>query len=156
MPVFISYRHAERLYAFILNERLQLEGIDTCLELFDAEAHQTTSDVSGIFLHNLSSCSHMIVVLGDAAATNQTWWLPFGLGMASALDRRIALYQTTEAPPPDYLQKWPVLGCRDHIDLLVGAYHDESAFSGLRGAEDHMVSADVFHTDLKARIRRGY
>ncbi|PWB33015.1 molecular chaperone Tir [Pseudomonas sp. SDI] len=155
MPVFISYRHTERLYAFILNERLQLEGIDTCLELFDAEAHQTTSDVYGIFQHNLTSCSHMIVVLGDAAS-NDTWWLPFGLGMASAHNRRIALYQSTEVPPPEYLQKWPVLGCRDQIDLFVGAYHDEKTFSGLGGAEDHMVSADVFHTDLKARIRRGY
>lgn len=159
MPVFISYRHSERLYAFIINERLKLEGIETCLELFDAQAQQTTEDVCGIFQHHLAECSHLIAVLGDVAS--EAWWLPFGLGAATALNRRITLYQGSEAPP-DYLHRWPLLSCREHLELFVRAYHDEQTFyraitSDSRAQRaDNQVNAEFFHTDLKAKIRRGF
>jgi hypothetical protein len=46
MPVFISYRHEERLDAFILNERLLLEGITAQLVEFGANG-QTREDAHG-------------------------------------------------------------------------------------------------------------
>ncbi|MDD0974287.1 molecular chaperone Tir [Pseudomonas fontis] len=159
MSVFICYRHTERLYAFILNERLKLEGIDTCLEMFDAESHQTTDDVCGIFQRNIVDCTHLVMVLGSHVP--DAWWLPFGLGAATLLNRRVTLYQGGDLPA-DYLQRWPTLSNREHIDLFVRAYHDEQTFCRAivadeqDGRQNNRANAEFFHIDLKAKIRRGF
>lgn len=59
MPVFISYRHAGRLDAFILNERLLLEGIPTQLVLFDSQG-QTFDDLHGGFCQQMADATHWI------------------------------------------------------------------------------------------------
>ncbi|CAK9891589.1 MULTISPECIES: TIR domain-containing protein [Pseudomonas] len=160
MPVFISYRHSERLDAFIINERLKLEGISTQLELFDSEAQQTTDDISGIIRRNISQCTHLIAVL--APETAEAWWVPFQLGAATLINRRVAFYQCGEATLPGYLEKWPTMNNREHIDLYVRAYHDEQTFKRSIDSEaceanaTNRSNADFFHADLKAKIRRGF
>jgi len=67
MPVFISYRHEQRLDAFILNERLLLEGIPAQLVLFDIKG-QTSEDLYGSFCQQMSDATHWIGVLPECAA----------------------------------------------------------------------------------------
>ena len=117
MPVFISYRHPDRLDAFVINERLKLEGINTCLELFDPQG-QTTDDICTLFNTNINACTHMITVLGQSGVDE--WWVPFSLGSATQLNRRLAFYQC-EGTLPGYLERWPTLNRREHIDLFVSA-----------------------------------
>jgi len=160
MPVVISYRHQERLDAFIINERLKLEGIDTHLDLFDGSAGQTADDITGLVCRNVSGCTHLITVLCQENA--DTWWTPFQLGAATLSNRRIALFQCTDSVLPDYLEKWPIMRLREHIDLFVLAYHDEQTFKrsidneGADADAINRVNADFFHADLKAKIRRGF
>ncbi len=154
MPVFISYRHPDRLDAFVINERLKLEGINTCLELFDPQARQTTDDICTLFNTNINACTHMITVLGQGGTDE--WWIPFSLGSATQLNRRLAFYQC-EGSLPGYLERWPILTRREHIDLFVSAYHDEQTFRraiSKDAAETNRNNAEFFHTDLKARLRR--
>lgn len=160
MPVVISYRHQQRLDAFILNERLKLEGIVTYLDLFDCDTGQTTDDISGLIRQNVSNCTHLIAVLSQENAEN--WWLPFQLGAATLKNRRVSLLQCGESPLPSYLEKWPIMSLREHIDLFVLAYHDEQTFKrsftkvGPDAETTNQVNADFFHADLKAKIRRGF
>lgn len=160
MPVFISYRHNERLDAFIINERLKLEGIATQLDLFDSDDQQTTEDVCGLVSRNIEHCTHLIAVLSQHNAGS--WWVPFQLGAATLTNRRISLYQSGEGTLPGYLEKWPTLGAREHIDLFVRAYHDEQTFKraiahdGCDANVTNRANADFFHADLKAKIRRGF
>jgi len=160
MPVVISYRHPQRLDAYIISERLKLEGIATHLELLDSDAGQTADDISGLIYGTVSNGTHLISVLGDDNA--QSWWVPFQLGAATLGNRRVALYHCADGSLPDYLDKWPVMSSREHIDLFVLAYHDEQTFkrsiSQTDSAADatNRLNAGFFHADLKAKIRRGF
>ncbi|MNJ33775.1 hypothetical protein D3C77_284650 [compost metagenome] len=160
MPVFISYRHSDRLDAFTINERLKLEGIATQLDLFDNDDQQTTDAICGLITRHVNSCSHLIVVLSQD--TPHAWWLPFQLGAGTLTNRRMSLYQYAGSAPSGYLEKWPIMTTREHIDLFVHAYHDERTFKRSITREDpdaqatNRANADFFHADLKAKIRRGF
>ncbi|AIL63942.1 TIR domain-containing protein [Pseudomonas alkylphenolica] len=160
MPVVISYRHPQRLNAYIISERLKLEGIATHLDLFDGDAGQTGDDIFGLVCSNISSCTHLISVLSEENA--DTWWVPFQLGAATLSNRRVSLFQCAESTLPDYLDKWPIMSSREHIDLFVLAYHDEQTFKRSITKEEagadatNRLNAGFFHADLKAKIRRGF
>ena len=159
MPVFISYHHNERLDAFILNERLLLEGIPTQLVPFDNEG-QTLDDLHGGFCQHMADATHWVGVLHE---TNiEDWWTAWLLGAAAMANRRATFYHAGLGETPERLGKWPVMREREHIDLFVRAYHDEQTFgramvlpSG-RGVVRDRDNADFFHADLKAKIRRGF
>ncbi|MCL8298907.1 MULTISPECIES: molecular chaperone Tir [Pseudomonas] len=159
MPVFISYHQNERLDAFILNERLLLEGIPTQLVPFDSEG-QTHDDLQGSFCQHMADATHWIGVLCEAYT--EDLWTAWLLGAAAMADRRVTFYHPDSTELPQGLRKWPVMRERAHIDLFVRAYHDEQTFGRAMAspAGDGVVSdrdnADFFHADLKAKIRRGF
>jgi len=159
MPVFISYRHEERLDAYILNERLLLEGITAQLVEF-AKAGQTHDDLYGSACQQISDATHWIGLL--PAESSEDWWTAWLLGAAVMANRRISFYREGDGELPAHLGKWPVMRERGHIDLFVRAYHDERTFDramvlpqGHGGCADR-YNADFFHADLKAKIRRGF
>lgn len=160
MPVLISYRHPQRLDAYIISERLKLEGIATHLDLFDSDVGLSADDISGLISSNINCCTHVISVLSQDNA--DSWWVPFQLGAATLSNRRVSLFQCIDSTVPDHLDKWPVMSSREHIDLFVLAYHDEQTFkrSIARDATDadatNRLNAGFFHADLKAKIRRGF
>jgi hypothetical protein len=159
MPVFISYRHEERLDAFILNERLLLEGIPAHLVLFDCDG-QTNEDLYGSFCQHVCDATHWIGLLPERFTDD--WWTAWLLGAAVMASRRVSFYQPDGDALPSHLGKWPVMRERSHIDLFVRAYHDECTFAraltlpALGGSWADRDNADFFHADLKAKIRRGF
>ncbi|MDH0305178.1 MULTISPECIES: molecular chaperone Tir [unclassified Pseudomonas] len=159
MPVFISYRHDERLDAFILNERLLLEGIPTQLVRFDDEG-QTFDDLHGSFCQQMTDATHWVGILPPN--NRDDWWTAWLLGAAAMTNRRVSFYHAGASESPGYLGKWPTMRKREHIDLFVRAYHDEQTFGramasmARRGTLSDRDNADFFHADLKAKIRRGF
>ncbi|MDH0649861.1 molecular chaperone Tir [Pseudomonas sp. GD03858] len=159
MPVFISYRHDERLDAFILNERLLLEGIPTQLVRFDDEG-QTFDDLHGSFCQQMTDATHWVGILPRNHGDD--WWTAWLLGAAAMAHRRVSFYHAGPGELPGYLGKWPTMSKREHIDLFVRAYHDEQTFGramasmSRRGTVSDRDNADFFHADLKAKIRRGF
>ncbi|WP_323613986.1 molecular chaperone Tir [Pseudomonas putida] len=159
MPVLITYRHEERLDAFILNERLLLESIPAQLVLFDCQG-QTREDLYSSFCRYMSDATHWIGLLSEWAAAD--WWTPWLLGAAVMSSRRVSFYQRNGGALPECFGKWPVMRERRHIDLFVRAYHDECTFTRAmtlppgRGSCADRDNADFFHADLKAKIRRGF
>jgi hypothetical protein len=159
MPVFISYRHEERLDAFILNERLLLEGITAQLVEFGSDG-QTHDDLYGSACQQISDATHWIGLL--PAETEQDWWTAWLLGAAVMANRRVSFYRKGDGELPIHLGKWPVMREGVHIDLFVRAYHDERTFERAMvlpkgsGACADRHNADFFHADLKAKIRRGF
>ncbi|NIE76879.1 molecular chaperone Tir [Pantoea sp. Tr-811] len=159
MPVFISYCQEARLDAFILNERLLLEGITAQLVLFDADG-QTHDDLYGNGCQQMSDATHWIGLL--PAAAGEDWWTAWLLGAAVMANRRVCFYRAGDEPLTGFLSRWPVMRERAHIDLFVRAYHDECTFQRAmvlptaRGTCADRDNADFFHADLKAKIRRGF
>jgi hypothetical protein len=50
-----------------------------------------------------------------SAATKDSWWVPWEIGMATEKDYPIATYAGDSTPLPQYLKNWPYL--RSHSDL---------------------------------------
>lgn len=161
MPVFISYRHTDRVQAMAINARLKQANIKTYLDVLDAES-QTTDDITGVITRNITDCTHLLAVVSEKTA--QSWWVPFEIGEATISNRRICSYQAGPSALPLYLDKWPKLSGDTDINFFIDAYREEvltkrsigleSISESVRGT--YKGNADLFHDQLKNRIRRGF
>ncbi|EUB87655.1 toll/interleukin-1 receptor domain-containing protein [Pseudomonas koreensis] len=161
MPVFISYRHIDRPQAMAINAQLMQANIKTYLDVLDPES-QTTDDITGVITRNITECTHLLAVVSEKTALS--WWVPFEIGEATISNRRICSFRTGQAKLPEYLDKWPKLSTASDLNFFIDAYREEvsskrsialdssnESFSGT-----YKRNADLFHEQLKNRIRRGF
>ncbi|WLH30600.1 toll/interleukin-1 receptor domain-containing protein [Pseudomonas canadensis] len=161
MPVFISYRHTDRLQAMAINARLSQANIKTYIDVLDAES-QTTDDITGVITRRITECTHLLAVVSEQTA--RSWWVPFEIGEATISNRRICSFKTGSSELPLYLDKWPKLTSDNDISFFIDAYREEvttKRSSVLDSANESMRSvykqnAEFFHSQLKNRVRRGY
>jgi hypothetical protein len=161
MPVFISYRHTDRKFAMTLNDRLVRANIRTYLDVLDTES-QHTDDITAVITRNITECTHLLAVVSQETA--QSWWVPFEIGEATISNRRICSFKIGHSDLPLYLDKWPTLSGEADINFFIDAYREEALSSRSMGLESFSESirsvyrrdADVFHDNLKSRIRRGF
>jgi hypothetical protein len=161
MPVFISYRHMDRAHAIAINSRLIQANIKTYLDVLDPES-QTTDDITGVITRNITECTHLLAVVSEKTALS--WWVPFEIGEATISNRRICSFKTGPAELPLYLDKWPKLSTDSDLNFFIDAYREEvsSKRSITLGSSNESFSgtykrnAEVFHEQLKNRIRRGF
>ncbi|WP_339448546.1 toll/interleukin-1 receptor domain-containing protein [Pseudomonas sp. EA_5y_Pfl2_R50] len=161
MPVFISYRHMDRLHAVAINSRLKQANIKTYLDVLDPES-QTTDDITGVITRNITECTHLLAVVSERTASS--WWVPFEIGEATISNRRICSFKTGPAELPLYLDKWPKLSTDKDLDFFIEAYREEvsnkrsmsleSISESVKGT--YKRNAEFFHEQLKNRIRRGF
>ena len=161
MPVFISYRHSDRPQALAINTRLVHANIKTYFDVLDLES-QTTDDITGVITRNITACTHLLAVISENTA--QSWWVPFEIGEATISNRRICSYQAGPSALPLYLDKWPKLSGDTDLNFFIDAYREEvltkrsigleSISESVRGT--YKGNADLFHDQLKNRIRRGF
>lgn len=158
MPVFISYRHTDRDQAFRIQQKLKNAGIQTYMDVLDAES-KTTDDITEVITRNIRQSTHLIAVV--SGNTSQSWWVPFEIGEATMAERRIATFKNTYSSLPEYLDKWPVMKEMRHVDLFIQAYRKEGGFGKSRILNDSASSdrqyartgAKQFHENLKRSIR---
>lgn len=163
MPVFISYRHTDRTQAMAINLRLTQANIKTYLDVLDAES-QSTDDITSVITRNITECTHLLAVVSEKTA--QSWWVPFEIGEATISNRRICSFKTGVSELPEYLDKWPKMTKATDVELFIESYKNEQiskrsmAFDSVVSNESmrqtNRSNADQFHSDLKAKIRRGY
>lgn len=161
MPVFISYRHTDRVQAMAINARLKLANIKTYLDVLDTESQQT-DDITAVITRNITECTHLLAVVSEKTA--QSWWVPFEIGEATISNRRICSYQVGPSALPLYLDKWPKLSGDTDINFFIDAYREEVLTKRSIGLESisesvrgiYKGNADLFHDQLKNRIRRGF
>ena len=65
-------------------------------------------------------CTHIIAVVSRETALS--WWVPFEIGEATALERRISTYQTGYAQLPEYLAKWPIMTTDFHLQYYHSSF----------------------------------
>ena len=97
----------------------------------------------------------MAVVSGN---TQKSWWVPFEIGVASELERRITSFELSKTDIPDFLGKWPIIKNQKELDLFIKFYKKDKSIAL---EESHVFdsaspspvdSADKFHRELKASI----
>lgn len=166
MPVFISYRHTDRVKALDVYQQLEDNGILCYLDVIDEES-KTTTDITDVITKNIKRCTHLLAII--SSNTSGSWWVPFEIGEATVLNRRICSYAFRENDSlsryfmssynnilPEYLQKWPVLLSSSDIDKFIQQYKLDKKYSfvmeNFRDFRDESLTksgADSFHKTLK-------
>lgn len=159
MTVFISYRHTDLRTASTINDVLNAAGITTYLDKLDAES-QTTEDITSVITRKIAQSSHLIAVV--SAQTALSWWVPFEIGEATIVGRRIVSFHTGGNRLPEYLDKWPQMNNMGHLQLFIQAYKNDSRLfvanesAGNESFITRRSNADDFHRGLKSSISRGF
>lgn len=167
MPVFISYRHTDRVKAHDVYNKLTDSGIHCYLDVIDEES-KNTSDITDVITKNIKRCTHLLAIISQN--TNGSWWVPFEIGEATVLNRRICSYAFQDNHTslsryylslysnilPEYLQKWPVLLSNLDLDKFIEQYYSDTkytvAMESFRDFRDESMTksgADLFHKRLK-------
>lgn len=161
MPVFISYRHTDRISAIEIDKRLRNAQIVTYLDVLDEASINATEEITNIITDRMSQCTHLIAIISDD--TSKSWWVPFEIGEATYAQNRIATYQLgiSDDKLPSYLMKWPKMKNLTHLDDFIKFYKKdvkesvatESAFGNeLYKAVGVTTTADEFHRVLKRSL----
>jgi hypothetical protein len=150
MPVFLSHKREDKEAAVRVANFLTTHRVTCYLAILDP-AIQTTDDITSTLMVKVRGCTHLMAVVSEY--TQKSWWVPFEVGVASELDRRITTFRLTAVPLPDFLTKWPIL--RNEQDLLrfVEHYRRDDTVSLTEGKTHSAYrSADQFHRSLKAAL----
>jgi hypothetical protein len=146
-----------------INVRLIQANIKTYFDVLDVES-QTTDDITSVITRRITESTHLIAVVSGQTA--QSWWVPFEIGEATISNRRICSYKSNVSELPEYLDKWPQMTKPADLELFIQSYKSESTAKRSMGLESfegsesmrktNMTNAELFHAELKAKIRRGY
>lgn len=148
MSVFLSHKREDSQAAKSIAIYLASRDISFYLDVFDP-ALRTTSDLTESLQENIHRCTHLMAVVSDY--TTNSWWVPFEIGVATEINRRVSTYQLSpNLALPDYLTKWPILRSLGDLGRFADVYQlDLSVEFKNKGVETSTrEGADNFHRAL--------
>ena len=153
MPVFISHKREDTTEADVCLKRLRMYRVPAYLDVLDNEI-EGSPDITEHFLTQLRKCTHLIAAI--SANTQRSWWVPFEIGVASALEKRICSTSFNAVDQPEYLSKWPRLNLHsnDDYEKFATAYHREATaeLRGLDAVKASIRNPAQFHAQLKRAL----
>lgn len=151
MPVFISHKREDTAHASLIAAYLQRNNVICYIDAADSLI-QTTDDLTSLLRQRVKACTHLMAVVSDY--TIQSWWVPFEIGIASELERRITSYRLSIVTLPDYLKKWPILKTQQDLDIFIKYYRSDSMVSNTERffKPATISSASQFHQSVKAAL----
>ena len=151
VPVFISHKKADRTDAISIAAYLKNRGVICYVDEFDPSL-QKTDDITNAIMDRVRSCSHLMAIVSEN--TNNSWWVPFEIGVASEIDKRICSYKLRSVSLPEYLEKWPVLRTILHLDKFIQHYKNDNTVQLNEGRSYAATinTAASFHRSLKSSI----
>lgn len=98
----------------------------------------------------MASCSHLIAVV--SAATANSWWVPWEIGVASERIMPLASFTSTPTLLPEYLRSWPYMSRIKQIGDYVDEAKRYERATGALTASASRPDWQGFHTRLKSRL----
>lgn len=114
--VFISHKNTDAALATKVARRVQINGIDTYLDVIDDTLAKDGPELADLLLQRMSTCDQLIAVV--STATKDSWWVPWEIGVGSEKGFRMASYSERYVSLPSYLEKWPDLHSDSDVDLF--------------------------------------
>lgn len=166
MPVFISYRHTDRTKALQISKTLDSHNVKYYLDVIDDES-KSTENITEVVTKNIKKCTHLLALISPN--TSGSWWVPFEIGEATILNRRICSYafkynifdlnrsllSIYNDFLPEYLHKWPILLSDNDLEKFINEYKKDSqifSFESLKSDSFNTLTqsgANSFHRTLK-------
>ena len=153
MPVFISHKREDTGKAAEIAAYLSRKSVKCYIDLTDSSI-QTTEDLTALLMRRVKECTHLMAIVSDY--TIQSWWVPFEIGVASQLERRITSYRLSSVNLPDFLKKWPIMASQTDLDTFVEYYRVDSLVPNIERLfkAPQISNAAEFHRSLKAALHQ--
>ncbi|ATW26720.1 toll/interleukin-1 receptor domain-containing protein [Candidatus Formimonas warabiya] len=113
MKVFISHKREDNATALEIQSRLRFLKVDAYLDILEGDLLLKGEKLTAHIKENLNSCTDLLAVISPI--TQESWWVPFEIGMAAQNDFPIVSYIKDYVRIPDYLSYWPKL--KSYLDL---------------------------------------
>jgi len=151
MSVFLSHKKENEKEALIIARYLEINNIQYYIDVFDPNI-QDTDDITSLLLKRVRGCTHLMAIVSEY--TEKSWWVPFEIGVASEIEKRITSFQLKSIKMPDFLSKWPIIKSMEDLEIFVKLYRQDSAvnLSERKYATASISNADQFHKKLKASL----
>ena len=153
MSVFLSHKKIDREIALQVANYLISRSVPCYVDEFDPIL-QNTNDITSTIIQRVRDCTHLMAIV--SSNTQYSWWVPFEIGVASEIEKRITSCKVGSISLPEYLEKWPIIKNDNDLDQFINFYHRDNAYlaEGRQAQSYHFSSADEFHRQLKVAIRQ--
>ncbi|MCH5051056.1 toll/interleukin-1 receptor domain-containing protein [Pectobacterium aquaticum] len=114
VKVFISHQAGDSSIANSIERYLREKyGIESYLDIIDPTI-RNGEDLAEYIRAQLTNCTQLLAVVSEK--TQESWWVPWEIGVASEKDYPLATYAGGGFLPPEYLRKWPYLRTQQDLD----------------------------------------
>lgn len=117
MKIFISHKQEDSEIAGLICRRLNELGAKAYLDLLDNQICTKGKELTEHIKEKLNDCSDILVVMSKK--TEESWWVPFEIGMAAQKDFPVVSYLIDNIQLPDYLEYWPRLRKPSDLDKYI-------------------------------------
>jgi hypothetical protein len=84
------------------------------LDTIDSQLVKDGPELADYIRAQMARCTQLLAIISQL--TQQSWWVPWEIGVATEKERPLASFVSEQAKLPSYLQKWPYLRTLDDVD----------------------------------------
>lgn len=159
MKVFISHKDVDSAQALLLKKEFQSLGVDAYLDVLDSSIKNGGKSLTEHIKNQLNNCTDIIVLMSES--TNESWWVPFEIGMSAQIDMPTATFMKENIVLPSYLSYWPRLRKIEDVAKYVLVRKKTRQF--LKESDKNFIYKDtrirrnietpIFYENLKKELR---
>lgn len=98
----MSHKREDKDKALGIAAYLQARSIVCYVDVLDPTL-KTTDDTTKTIMTRVKLCTHLMAVV--SSYTDRSWWVPFEIGVASEIERRICSFQAGATRLSEFLTK---------------------------------------------------
>ena len=166
MRVFVSHKSEDTALAQEWAEKLESRGFNIYLDAYD-NVIKKAKDRPLHIQNEIDDSSDLLVIVTEN--TQDSWWVPFEVGLSTALDKRIASLLFQNVNLPSFLRKWPVIDTEKkwgiyleelgknrtqllHEHSLISSSTLHKSFENFSAIQQSMRNSDLFHSVLMSKF----
>mgnify|MGYP002777277465 CR=1 FL=1 len=119
MKVFISHKKEDSETASQIANYLRINQVGVYLDVIDNIAPNDAKTLTNHIKSRMSECTDLLVVM--SSKTQQSWWVPFEIGMAAQQDYPMVSYLKEFIILPEYLSYYPKLKSNTDLYYYISA-----------------------------------
>lgn len=154
MRIFISHQKADESKALVVAASLRALGHTCYLDTIDPFLAKNGDDLADHIRTELGKCDCLLAVV--SAATKQSSWVPWEVGVATEKDFPLGTYLTDNSEPLEFMKKWPVLRTSGHLAVFGNALNQittntrsNEILKRMDSGKAHQFAVREFHDAVK-------
>jgi hypothetical protein len=154
MKIFISHQKDDSAISGIIAKHINNKhNIEVYLDVIDENIYQKGDLLANYIRQVLRKCTSLLAVV--SSKTQNSWWVPWEIGIATEKDQPIATFTSSQAQLPGYLEKWPYLRTEADLDIYAEVLKSSDHTMQLRKRTASILESRQFGTQEFYRTLRG-